>query len=128
MDVALAKEIFSLVGDAVEVDEIFVDAITAISGSGPAYIFYFIEALIEAGISIGLDKETAKRLAFKTASGSAELLLAGKEEPQALRAKVTSKGGTTEAAVKVFDSKKLKDIVREAVKAASDRSKELSKG
>ena len=125
-DVELAKEIFSLIGDVVEVDEALVDAVTAVSGSGPAYFFYFIEALVDAAVQLGLDKKTAAKLVLKTALGSSKLLEAVKEEPSALRAKVTSKGGTTEAAVKVFESKNLKDIVKEAVKEAYNRSKELS--
>jgi len=123
-----ARFIFSTIGDVVEVDEKSVDAVTAISGSGPAYFFYVIEALIEAAKKLKLDKETAERLVLKTALGSSKLLDALKEDPARLRQKVTSKGGTTEAALKVFDKKKLKKIVEEAAKAACKRSKELSKG
>lgn len=124
---SIAKEIFSMIGDVVEIEEKFVDTVTAVSGSGPAYFFYLIEALIEAGRKAGLDDETAKRLVLKTALGSAKLLEILKEDPALLRARVTSKGGTTEAAIKVFESKKFKNIVMAAVKAAEKRSKELSK-
>ncbi|MDP3804352.1 MAG: pyrroline-5-carboxylate reductase [Candidatus Omnitrophota bacterium] len=126
MDVA--KEIFSVIGEVVEVDEKLVDAVTAVSGSGPAYFFYLIEALVEASRKLGLDEETAKKLVLKTAIGSAKLLEATKEEPHLLRKKVTSKGGTTEAALKVFDDKMVKSIIRDAVKAAHKRSKELTGG
>lgn len=123
----LANDIFSVVGDVVEVDEKLVDAVTAVSGSGPAYFFYLIESLVEAAQELGLNRQTAERLVLKTALGSAKLLEALQEDPEALRKKVTSKGGTTEAAFKVFEAKKIKDIIISAVKAARDRSKELSR-
>ena len=126
-DMALAKEIFSLIGSVIEVNEDLVDAVTAVSGSGPAYFFYLAEGIIEAAGELGIDKETAKRLVFKTALGSAKLLEALKEDPAVLIKKVASKGGTTEAAFKVFESKGFKDIVKEAVKKACKRSKEISK-
>ena len=87
-----------------------------------------MESLVEAAGKLGLDKKTAERLVLKTALGSAKLLDALKEDPQGLRKKVTSKGGTTEAALKVFESRKIKDIIIDAVKAAAKRSKELSGG
>jgi pyrroline-5-carboxylate reductase len=127
-DIELARKIFSTVGDVVEVDEDLMDAVTAISGSGPAYFFYIIEALAGAALKLGLDEKIAKELAIKTAIGSSELLEKLKECPGLLRKKVTSKGGTTEAAVKVFEDKGLKKIVEEAAAAACKRSKELSKG
>lgn len=126
-DMQIAKEIFSTVGDVVEIDEKLIDAVTAVSGSGPAYFFYLIESLIDAAVAAGLDKDVAGRLVLKTALGSAKLLEALKEDPAVLRAKVASKGGTTEAAFKVFESKKFKDIVKKAVGAAQKRSKELSR-
>lgn len=122
------REIFSMIGDVVEVDEKMVDAVTAISGSGPAYFFCFIEMLIDAAKKLKLDPKTAEMLVVKTAIGSVKLLDALKEEPARLRHRVTSKGGTTEAALKVFNRKKLKKIIQEAVTAACKRSKELSKG
>ncbi len=125
-DMELAKEIFLTIGDVVEVDEKLVDAVTAISGSGPAYFFYMMEALIEAGCGAGLKEGVARSLVLKTALGSAKLLETLKEDPSILRSKVTSKGGTTEAAIKVFESGKLKAIIKDAVKAARARSKELS--
>ncbi|MBI4974956.1 MAG: pyrroline-5-carboxylate reductase [Candidatus Omnitrophica bacterium] len=126
-DLGLAKDIFSTIGDVVEVDEDLVDAVTSISGSGPAYFFYLIEALIEAAKDLGFDEGIAKKLVSKTAFGSMKLLEALKEDPALLRAKVTSKGGTTEAAIKVFEDKRLKDILKMAVRRAYERSKELSK-
>lgn len=123
-----AREIFSMIGAVVEVDEKMADAVTAISGSGPAYFFYFIEALIGAARKLKLDRPTAEMLVIKTALGSVKLLDQLKEDPESLRHRVTSKGGTTEAALKVFNNKKFKEIVREAAAAACKRSKELSKG
>lgn len=127
-DMKLAEEIFSLIGDVVRVEEKLIDAVTAVSGSGPAYFFYLIEALTEAAINAGLDSATAQRLVFKTALGSAKLIYALKEDPAELRRRVTSKGGTTEAAIKVFEAKDFRKIVNGAVKKACKRSKELSKG
>lgn len=126
-DMALAREIFSLIGDVVEVDEKHVDAVTAVSGSGPAYFFFFIEALYEVAEEMGLKSDIAKKLVMKTALGSVKLLHELKEEPEDLRKRVTSKGGTTEAALKVMEYKKIKKIIKDAVKAAQKRSGELSK-
>lgn len=122
-----AKEIFSSIGDVVEVDEKLVDAVTAISGSGPAYFFYLAEAMVEAAHELGIDKKTAEKLVIKTALGSAGLLQELGESPQILRKKVTSKGGTTEAAMSVFDKKDIKKSLKEAIKKAHSRSLELSK-
>ncbi|MDO8524898.1 MAG: pyrroline-5-carboxylate reductase [Candidatus Omnitrophota bacterium] len=126
-DMDTAREIFETIGDVVEVDEKLVDAVTAISGSGPAYFFYLIEALIEAAGELGLDPETAKRLVTKTATGSARLLEELKEDPESLRKRVASKGGTTEAALKIFEKKAVKRVIKDAVKAAHKRSKELAR-
>lgn len=125
--VEIAREIFSTLGDVVEVDEKLADAVTAISGSGPAYFFCLIEALIESAKKLGLDKETARKLVSKTALGSARLFEALKEDPAALIKKVASKGGTTEAAFKALEEKRFKAIVMDAVRKAHKRSKELSK-
>lgn len=126
-DIKIAKEIFSKLGDVIQADEDLVDAVTAVSGSGPAYFFYLIESMIEAAVDLGLSEEAAKRLVIKTALGSAKLLLAVKESPAELRAKVASKGGTTEAALHILESRDFKGIVKEAVKRAHSRSKELSR-
>jgi pyrroline-5-carboxylate reductase len=125
-DMELAGEIFSRIGSVITVDEKLMDIVTAISGSGPAYFFYFIEALSGAAEKLGLDRKTAEAISVDTAIGSSRLLDKMKEPPGALRRKVTSKGGTTEAALKVFESKNLKKIMEEAAKAAYRRSKELS--
>ena len=123
-DIQIAKEIFSSVGEVIEIKEEFMDAVTALSGSGPAYVFYFIEALIEAGEELGFSKDTAKLLSIKTLEGAIKLL--GEEDPISLRKKVTSKGGTTEAAIKFMEENNLKGIIKKSLIKASERSKELS--
>jgi pyrroline-5-carboxylate reductase len=101
------------------------DAVTAVSGSGPAYVFWFIEQLARAGESLGLPPETAKTLALETVLGSAKLAAQSAESPAALRERVTSKGGTTEAALKAFEEQKLAERFLRAVEAARDRGAEL---
>jgi pyrroline-5-carboxylate reductase len=127
---SLAMKVFGAVGKAVVVDrEELIDAVTAVSGSGPAYFFLLMEEMIKAGEELGLDEATAKELVLQTAKGAA--LLAeqanGRGETAAqLRRKVTSPGGTTEAALKVFSEQKYGQLITTALTAARDRSKELS--
>ena len=125
---AVVQKIFSAIGDVVEIDERYMDAVTAVSGSGPAYFLYLAEALKEAAIKLGIKKESAAKLAAATLIGSGALLESLKLTPEALRDRITSKRGTTEAALRVFKTKKFKDLVAGAVKAAAKRSKKLSKG
>ena len=127
-DKHLAREVFKTIGDVIEVLESHMDAVTAISGSGPAYFFYLTEILEKTAMDMGIDKETAKILAVKTVFGSALLLKDGQSSAEDLRKRVTSKGGTTEAAFKVFQDKKLADILREGIQRARERAKELSEG
>lgn len=124
----LAMAIFSCIGEVVQVREQLMDAVTAISGSGPAYFFYLVERLIAAAKKLGLPDQVAKRLAVRTALGSAMLLSQSKQSPQTLRKKVTSKGGTTAAAFTVFQNKGLDKIFTQAFQAAAKRSRELSRG
>jgi pyrroline-5-carboxylate reductase len=125
-----AMSIFSAVGRTVIVDsEDLLDAVTAISGSGPAYFFMLMEEMVKIGTELGLPSEIAKILVLQTAKGSA--LLATErdkfsESPAELRRKVTSPGGTTEAALRVFAAHNFSKLVAEALTAARDRSKELS--
>lgn len=107
-------------------DEGKLDAVTAISGSGPAYVFYFMEALFEAAHKLGFTDEEATSLTLGTFVGSSVMVNISGNSPAALRAKVTSKKGTTEAAIKVFDKKKLKKIVLDGVDAAYERAKQLN--
>jgi pyrroline-5-carboxylate reductase len=106
-------------------DEKYLDAATAVSGSGPAYVFYFVEAFIEAAVSIGWSQETAKDLALDTVYGAVDLLKQSGTEPAELRRMVTSPGGTTAAAIAKLESGKFKEIMAQAVKAALDRAIEL---
>lgn len=125
-DLATAEQILSAVGIVVRTDEEHLDAVTALSGSGPAYIFFMTEAMIAAGVEAGLSEEVAKRLAVQTVFGAGKLLAESGELPQELRRKVTSPGGTTEAALKVKMERGFAKIVAEAIHAAARRSRELS--
>jgi pyrroline-5-carboxylate reductase len=125
-----AMRIFSVVGRAVVVeDEALIDAVTAVSGSGPAYYFLLMEEMIRAAVNLGLDENVAKELVLQTAKGAALLALEADgrgEGPGELRRKVTSPGGTTEAALKVLGEGAFGALVDSAIKGACIRSKELS--
>ncbi len=123
----IAEKIFLNVGEVLIVDEESMDSITAVSGSGPAYLFYFTECLIEAAKAQGFNEDTSKKLVYKTLSGSLSLLLQSNEAPESLRQKVTSKGGTTEAALNMFEKLGFKDILIRSVSAARERSKQMGK-
>ena len=119
-------KIMQAVGKTVWVhDESMIDAVTAVSGSGPAYVFYFIEALQEAAVSLGFSPEDAKTLALQTFRGAAELATTSTEAVHVLRERVTSKGGTTYAALCSFDESQIKAAIAQGVKAAAARGKQL---
>lgn len=124
------EEIFETIGISMVLEEDKLDAVTALSGSGPAYFFLMIEALTEAGIAVGLEEEVSEELALGTAFGASMLAIKAIEEtgevPADLRHKVTSPGGTTEAALKSLAENKFNEIITKAVQAATARSKELS--
>lgn len=123
----LAGKIMNAVGKSVWVEqERLIDAVTAVSGSGPAYFFLLMELLEAAGVEQGLPIDTARTLAIETAYGSGCMAREVSDPPAVLRQQVTSKGGTTEAALKVFAAHNMRGIVSEAVKAAADRSAELA--
>jgi len=124
-DLEWASGILSAVGIVVTVDEAEIDAVTGLSGSGPAYVFHLAEALIAAGIAEGLAPETADALARQTLLGAATLLAESGEDPAVLRTNVTSKGGTTAAGLAVFAEADFVGLVADVVKAATDRSREL---
>ena len=107
-------------------EEARIDAVTAISGSGPAYFFLFMEALEEAAIELGLDPQTARLLTIQTALGAAKMAMESEAPPARLREQVTSPGGTTERALAVFDEADLRGLVARAARAARDRASELS--
>ncbi len=123
----LVSKLFSSIGEVVYLEEKFQNEATALSGSGPAYFYLFVEALIEAGVKIGLDPEISKKLVLETLAGSGAMLKKTGESPEALIGKVASPGGTTEAALKVFADENLKKTVFEAVKSAVKRAEELDK-
>ena len=125
-DRKLAESIMQAVGQTVWVDdESQLDAVTALSGSGPAYVFRFIESMIAAGTGLGLSPEQSRQLALQTVSGAAQLACASSEPVALLRERVTSKGGTTAAALSVFEARGLDAVVAQAMGAARDRSAEL---
>ncbi|MEX1286768.1 MAG: pyrroline-5-carboxylate reductase [Acidimicrobiia bacterium] len=124
-DVAAAAAVLSALGETVPVDEADLDAVTAVSGSGPAYVFLLTEALEEAARAEGLDPGAAAALARQTVVGAGSLLAADTAKPEELRRRVTSPGGTTEAALRSFEQDGFRRIVRSAVHAARTRSEEL---
>jgi len=126
-DLELAETLFRSVGIAVRVPEEQIDAVTGLSGSGPAYVFAMIEALRDAGAREGLPEETALQLASQTVFGAARLLLDGKEAPEVLRDRVTSPGGTTRAGLDALADAGFADAILGAVRAATRRSVELGK-
>ena len=127
-DVKLAHIIFNAVGISVEVEEALIDAVTGLSGSGPAYCFLIIEALIDAGEKMGLPRDLAAKLAMQTMLGAARLCIHSDKQPAELREMVTSPGGTTVAGIKVLEEGKIRATIIAAVEAATKRSKELAGG
>ena len=121
-----AGEVIGTTGDVLWLsDEAQIDAVTALSGSGPAYVFYFMEAMREAGIDMGLDAAQAYQLAVATFIGAGELAKASSEPPEVLRQRVTSKGGTTYAAISAMDHSGIKASFIQAMQAAQVRAKEM---
>ena len=126
-DVAKAQRLLGAAGQVIRVPEELMDAVTAVSGSGPAYFFYFTELLAAAAVKVGLAEGDARLLARVTFEGAAKLLAESADGPAELRRRVTSPGGTTEAAIKTFDAMGLAKIVDAAVEAARDRGRELGR-
>jgi pyrroline-5-carboxylate reductase len=124
----LAIRLLESVGAVVEVPESLQDAVTAVSGSGPAYVFYLAEAMIQAGVDLGLDPDTAQRMVHHTILGAATLLEASGETAETLRRNVTSPNGTTAAAIATLDHRGVRESMMAAILAARDRSRELSGG
>ena len=127
-DRELARRIFSAVGIAIESDEKHLDAVTALSGSGPAYVFEFIQALADGGVAAGLARTTATELAVQTVIGAAEMVRSTKLHPTVLKDQVTSPGGTTIRALEGLESHAFAGALIEAVRAAAERSAELGRG
>ncbi len=124
-DTRRVKEIFDAVGYAVEVKESLLDAVTGLSGSGPAYVFLMIEALADGGVRMGLPRDLAQKLAAQTVRGAASIAMASGEHPAVLKDQVTSPGGTTIAGLEALESGAFRATLMHAVRAATERSKEL---
>jgi pyrroline-5-carboxylate reductase len=126
-DLDRAQHLLETVGSVVRVPEALLDAVTGLSGSGPAYLFLVAEALIEAGVLVGLPRPTARELAVQTLLGASTLLAQSGDTPESLRAGVTSPGGTTAAGLKVLEDRGVRAAFLEAVSAATRRSAELGR-
>ena len=124
-DLAWAEEVLGAVGTVERVSELLLDAVTGLSGSGPAYVFLVVEALVEAGVAVGLSRTVSENLTIQTLLGSARLLAESGERPESLRAAVTSPGGTTAAGLAALESRAVRAALMDAVVAATNRSKEL---
>lgn len=124
----LAESLMAAAGETAWVDdEDHMHAVTAISGSGPAYFFYLLESLIAAGREAGLPEDLARRLVLKTGQGACRMALDSGEPPEELRRRVTSPGGTTERATEILDQANVRDSIRDAVLGATERSRELGR-
>ena len=127
LEMSAARKLFEVAAEVIEVPENLIDAVTAVSGSGPAYFFFLVEQMIAAATQLGLSKEHTRKLAMKTAVGAAKMLATSSDEPIELRRKVTSPGGTTEAAINFMAQNNWPQITIDAIKAAERRGKELGK-
>jgi pyrroline-5-carboxylate reductase len=126
-EMEIAREIFQSVGETVEVEEGLMDAVTALSGSGPGYLFRIMECLVKAGVSVGLDEEISTRLVVQTFLGASVLAKESGERLSRLREQVTSPGGTTAAGLAVLERRGVEEMMRGAVLAAHERSIELGR-
>jgi len=126
-DLKIAEEIFSSLGETIEVKESYLDKVTSISGSGPGYIYYFMDCLYGSAITLGFSKAIARKMVINTFLGAASLAKAGGSDFKTLIKQVASKGGTTQAALEVFEKNNLKSLINKAVGAAHLRAKQLSK-
>jgi len=124
-DLQNAEDLFSCVGEVVHIQERAMDLYTALIGSGPAYVFYLIESLLDSSSEIEMDEETKKNMIASMIAGSAKLALMSENSPQRLRENVTSPGGVTQRAIEEFEKNGMKKTIIEAVKAAANKSKEL---
>jgi pyrroline-5-carboxylate reductase len=126
-DLAWAEDILSAVGVVVRLPERMLDAVTGLSGSGPAYIFMVVEALTEAGVQMGLTREVSRTLVVETVRGSAAMLSETGADPETLRAMVTSPAGTTAAGIRTLEARAVRSAFMEAVAAATERSRTLQR-
>ena len=126
-DLAKARRLFESGGKVIEVTEDKMDAVTAVSGSGPAYFFFLVEQMIQAGVELGLTETESRTLAIQTAAGAAKIMTESKESAAELRRRVTTPNGTTHAAISHMEKNAWPQITRDALKKAAERSKELGK-
>ncbi len=126
-DLAWAEDVVSAVGSVVRLPERLLDAVTGLSGSGPAYFFLVAESLIEAGVQMGLTREVSRTLVVQTMAGSAALLAETGRDPESLRAEVTSPAGTTAAGVRALEARAVRSAFMEAVAAATERARHLQR-
>src|SRR5207249_3423657 len=124
-DAELVMKLFSAVGIAFQLKESLLDAVTGLSGSGPAYVYLFIEALSDGGVAAGLPRDVATKLAAQTLLGSAKMVLETGQHPGALKDMVTSPGGTTIEGLHELEKGKLRGVIMSAVRAATDKSRKL---
>jgi pyrroline-5-carboxylate reductase len=125
---AAVIKLFEAVGECVELPEQYFDIVTGLSGSGPAYVFLIIEALIEAGVYQGLPRRIARQLVLQTVIGASKMVKETNMHPAELKEQVTSPGGTTAAGLQMLEGAAIRSILIQSVKAATQRSEELSKG
>ena len=126
-DLALAEHVFSSVGLVVRLPESAMDAVTGLSGSGPVYLFMVIEAMIDAGVKVGIPRAVAAKLAAQTVFGAAKLVIESGKHPAILKDEVTTPGGTAINAIHVLEAKGLRSVLIDAIVAATQRSQELSR-
>ena len=126
-DLKLARRIFEAAAVVIDVPEDKIDAVTALSGSGPAYFYFLVESMVRAGVEMGLKIEDATKMAIKTAAGAGKLLVSSTDSPSELRKKVTTPGGTTHAAISHMEARNFGQIIVDALKAAETRGKELGR-
>jgi pyrroline-5-carboxylate reductase len=124
-DLATAERILRAMGNVIAFKEADLDAVTAVSGSGPAYVFYYIESMIEAGVKSGLTSADAAELVLTTIKGAVKLLETRGDSPEHLRRLVTTPGGTTEAALKVLETRHFKQAIVDAIAAAAEKAREI---
>jgi pyrroline-5-carboxylate reductase len=124
-DLARARRLFEAAATVIELPEDKLDAVTALSGSGPAYFFFLVEQMVRAGVELGLTREQAHTLATRTALGAAKMLTTSTDSPEELRRKVTSPSGTTQAAIETMQARQVPEGIVAAVIRAAERSKEL---
>lgn len=122
---AIAQQIFAAIGIVEIVDEEQIHGVTGLSGSGPAYIYFLVEAMEKAGVQIGLDPDVAHRLILQTILGSVEMLMQGNESAESLRKKVTSPNGTTAAGIETLEKYKFQEAIQACISRATERSREL---